>query len=160
MTRRWNRRYVGICKDGKDSPCFDLNKCSRDCWPCEGLNKFIIQHYIRHIWVELNSGLQLARGRHICFISSLLSAKSDLSVLSEKYEFPSCNWMLTPTLFTCLATSRRIKKIILSLSFLIFLQMHIPGHAGYRGNEEADRLSREGAVKPLQQQHEERDDYS
>uniref|UniRef100_A0A8C9XCP6 Ribonuclease H1 n=1 Tax=Sander lucioperca TaxID=283035 RepID=A0A8C9XCP6_SANLU len=24
--------------------------------------------------------------------------------------------------------------------------MHIPGHAGYRGNEEADRLSREGAV--------------
>ncbi|XP_032399509.1 ribonuclease H1 [Etheostoma spectabile] len=26
--------------------------------------------------------------------------------------------------------------------------MHIPGHAGYRGNEEADRLSREGAVKP------------
>ncbi|XP_034755282.1 ribonuclease H1 [Etheostoma cragini] len=27
--------------------------------------------------------------------------------------------------------------------------MHIPGHAGYRGNEEADRLSREGAVKPL-----------
>ncbi|KAM3838387.1 ribonuclease H1 [Diretmus argenteus] len=27
--------------------------------------------------------------------------------------------------------------------------LHIPGHAGYRGNEEADRLSREGAVKPL-----------
>ncbi|XP_028460244.1 ribonuclease H1 isoform X1 [Perca flavescens] len=27
--------------------------------------------------------------------------------------------------------------------------MHIPGHAGYRGNEEADRLSREGAVKAL-----------
>ncbi|XP_036405727.1 ribonuclease H1 isoform X2 [Megalops cyprinoides] len=27
--------------------------------------------------------------------------------------------------------------------------MHIPGHAGYRGNEEADRLSREGASKPL-----------
>ncbi|XP_044025139.1 ribonuclease H1 isoform X2 [Siniperca chuatsi] len=27
--------------------------------------------------------------------------------------------------------------------------MHIPGHAGYRGNEEADRLSREGAAKPL-----------
>lgn len=26
--------------------------------------------------------------------------------------------------------------------------MHIPGHAGYRGNEEADRLSREGAAKP------------
>ncbi|KAF7643138.1 hypothetical protein LDENG_00244510, partial [Lucifuga dentata] len=25
--------------------------------------------------------------------------------------------------------------------------MHIPGHAGYRGNEEADRLSREGAAK-------------
>ncbi|XP_026197992.1 ribonuclease H1 isoform X2 [Anabas testudineus] len=36
--------------------------------------------------------------------------------------------------------------------------MHIPGHAGYKGNEEADRLSREGAVKPLQQQqHEESD---
>lgn len=30
--------------------------------------------------------------------------------------------------------------------------LHIPGHAGYRGNEEADRLSREGAAKPLQQQ--------
>nr|XP_020442608.1 ribonuclease H1 isoform X1 [Monopterus albus] len=28
--------------------------------------------------------------------------------------------------------------------------IHIPGHAGYRGNEEADRLSREGAEKPLQ----------
>ncbi|MBN3326595.1 RNH1 Ribonuclease, partial [Atractosteus spatula] len=27
--------------------------------------------------------------------------------------------------------------------------MHIPGHAGYRGNEEADRLAREGACKPL-----------
>ncbi|KAM3602943.1 uncharacterized protein V6R79_013642 [Siganus canaliculatus] len=26
--------------------------------------------------------------------------------------------------------------------------IHIPGHAGYRGNEEADRLSREGAAKP------------
>ncbi|XP_061668128.1 ribonuclease H1 [Syngnathoides biaculeatus] len=25
--------------------------------------------------------------------------------------------------------------------------IHIPGHAGYRGNEEADRLSREGAAK-------------
>ncbi|XP_077443005.1 ribonuclease H1 isoform X2 [Stigmatopora argus] len=25
--------------------------------------------------------------------------------------------------------------------------VHIPGHAGYRGNEEADRLSREGAAK-------------
>ncbi|XP_059211679.1 ribonuclease H1 [Centropristis striata] len=29
--------------------------------------------------------------------------------------------------------------------------IHIPGHAGYRGNEEADRLSREGAVKPLEE---------
>ncbi|KAM9703311.1 ribonuclease H1 isoform 2-T2 [Menidia menidia] len=28
--------------------------------------------------------------------------------------------------------------------------IHIPGHAGFRGNEEADRLSREGAAKPLQ----------
>ncbi|XP_074542113.1 ribonuclease H1 isoform X2 [Halichoeres trimaculatus] len=27
--------------------------------------------------------------------------------------------------------------------------MHIPGHAGYTGNEEADRLSREGAALPL-----------
>ncbi|TRY96409.1 hypothetical protein DNTS_033278 [Danionella cerebrum] len=27
--------------------------------------------------------------------------------------------------------------------------MHIPGHAGYTGNEEADRLSREGAAKPF-----------
>ncbi|XP_065112922.1 ribonuclease H1 isoform X1 [Paramisgurnus dabryanus] len=26
--------------------------------------------------------------------------------------------------------------------------MHIPGHAGFLGNEEADRLSREGAAKP------------
>lgn len=46
----------------------------------------------------------------------------------------------------------------LVLSFLFFLQMHIPGHAGYSGNEEADRLSREGAVKPLVPQHEEGDD--
>ncbi|XP_069033550.1 ribonuclease H1 [Embiotoca jacksoni] len=29
--------------------------------------------------------------------------------------------------------------------------IHIPGHAGYHGNEEADRLSREGAAKPLQE---------
>ncbi|XP_029318787.1 ribonuclease H1 isoform X2 [Cottoperca gobio] len=31
--------------------------------------------------------------------------------------------------------------------------LHIPGHAGYKGNEEADRLSREGAAKsrPTQQ---------
>lgn len=36
--------------------------------------------------------------------------------------------------------------------------MHIPGHAGYKGNEEADRLSREGAAQPLQQQDEEGDD--
>lgn len=35
--------------------------------------------------------------------------------------------------------------------------LHIPGHAGYRGNEEADRLSREGAVKPLPQ-HDDDDD--
>ncbi|RVE56161.1 hypothetical protein OJAV_G00233700 [Oryzias javanicus] len=27
--------------------------------------------------------------------------------------------------------------------------MHIPGHSGYTGNEQADRLSREGAAKPL-----------
>ncbi|KAM9840820.1 ribonuclease H1 isoform 2-T2 [Aulostomus maculatus] len=33
--------------------------------------------------------------------------------------------------------------------------IHIPGHAGYRGNEEADRLSREGAAKPLQPQGDE-----
>lgn len=33
-------------------------------------------------------------------------------------------------------------------AFLIFFQLHIPGHAGYLGNEEADRLSREGAAKP------------
>ncbi|XP_028296372.1 ribonuclease H1 isoform X2 [Gouania willdenowi] len=32
--------------------------------------------------------------------------------------------------------------------------LHIPGHAGYTGNEEADRLSREGAMKP----REEKDD--
>ncbi|KAM4521926.1 ribonuclease H1 [Odontesthes bonariensis] len=38
--------------------------------------------------------------------------------------------------------------------------LHIPGHAGYRGNEEADRLSREGAAKPLQQQHEGKDSSS
>ncbi|XP_029352279.1 ribonuclease H1 isoform X1 [Echeneis naucrates] len=30
--------------------------------------------------------------------------------------------------------------------------MHIPGHAGYHGNEEADRLSREGASQNLQDQ--------
>lgn len=36
--------------------------------------------------------------------------------------------------------------------------LHIPGHAGYRGNEEADRLSREGAAKPLQQQQQRRED--
>ncbi|KAL7388139.1 hypothetical protein ABVT39_007937 [Epinephelus coioides] len=36
--------------------------------------------------------------------------------------------------------------------------IHIPGHAGYKGNEEADRLSREGAVKPLKPQ--ETDDCS
>lgn len=35
--------------------------------------------------------------------------------------------------------------------------LHIPGHAGYRGNEEADRLSREGAAKPLSQQQNEED---
>lgn len=29
--------------------------------------------------------------------------------------------------------------------------LHIPGHAGYKGNEEADRLSREGAAKHSQQ---------
>lgn len=33
--------------------------------------------------------------------------------------------------------------------------MHIPGHAGYTGNEQADRLSREGAAKPLESQQEE-----
>ncbi|NP_001272728.1 ribonuclease H1 [Maylandia zebra] len=37
--------------------------------------------------------------------------------------------------------------------------MHIPGHAGYRGNEEADRLSREGAAKPLQPEHKEKDEH-
>lgn len=36
--------------------------------------------------------------------------------------------------------------------------LHIPGHAGYRGNEEADRLSREGAAKFLVPEHEEDDD--
>lgn len=34
---------------------------------------------------------------------------------------------------------------------LVF-QIHIPGHAGYHGNEQADRLSREGALKPEEQQ--------
>ncbi|XP_061602634.1 ribonuclease H1 [Cololabis saira] len=28
--------------------------------------------------------------------------------------------------------------------------LHVPGHAGYHGNEEADRLSREGAAKTLE----------
>ncbi|XP_058468603.1 ribonuclease H1 isoform X2 [Solea solea] len=37
--------------------------------------------------------------------------------------------------------------------------MYIPGHAGYTGNEEADRLSREGAAKPhLQHDRDEDDD--
>ncbi|XP_060907477.1 ribonuclease H1 [Labrus mixtus] len=36
--------------------------------------------------------------------------------------------------------------------------LHIPGHAGYRGNEEADRLSREGAAKPYEEQSEDTDD--
>ncbi|XP_054617555.1 ribonuclease H1 isoform X2 [Dunckerocampus dactyliophorus] len=31
--------------------------------------------------------------------------------------------------------------------------MHIPGHAGYSGNEEADRLSREGAAKSTDNLH-------
>ncbi|XP_063757817.1 ribonuclease H1 isoform X2 [Eleginops maclovinus] len=30
--------------------------------------------------------------------------------------------------------------------------LHVPGHSGFRGNEEADRLSREGALKPLPKQ--------
>ncbi|XP_018599110.1 ribonuclease H1 [Scleropages formosus] len=34
-------------------------------------------------------------------------------------------------------------------SELEVIWLHIPGHAGYKGNEEADRLSREGASKPL-----------
>ncbi|XP_024866914.1 ribonuclease H1 isoform X2 [Kryptolebias marmoratus] len=34
-------------------------------------------------------------------------------------------------------------------SELSVVWMHIPGHAGYCGNEEADQLSREGAAKPL-----------
>ncbi|XP_069371477.1 ribonuclease H1 isoform X3 [Paralichthys olivaceus] len=38
--------------------------------------------------------------------------------------------------------------------------LHIPGHAGYRGNEEADRLSREGAVKPLEQHDDDDSDDS
>lgn len=37
--------------------------------------------------------------------------------------------------------------------------LHIPGHAGYRGNEEADRLSRQGAAKHKQQQRKEDDDH-
>lgn len=44
-------------------------------------------------------------------------------------------------------------------ALLVLLQMHIPGHAGYRGNEEADRLSREGAAKPLQPEHKEKDEH-
>uniref|UniRef100_A0A3Q2PX18 ribonuclease H n=1 Tax=Fundulus heteroclitus TaxID=8078 RepID=A0A3Q2PX18_FUNHE len=36
--------------------------------------------------------------------------------------------------------------------------MHIPGHSGYSGNEQADRLSREGAAKPLEQHNEEEEE--
>ncbi|KAM4528721.1 ribonuclease H1 [Fundulus diaphanus] len=36
--------------------------------------------------------------------------------------------------------------------------MHIPGHSGYSGNEQADRLSREGAAKPLQEHEEEEEE--
>lgn len=43
--------------------------------------------------------------------------------------------------------------------FFLVLQMHIPGHAGYSGNEAADRLSREGAAKPLAEQPEDKDEY-
>ncbi|AKU37500.1 Ribonuclease [Scale drop disease virus] len=32
--------------------------------------------------------------------------------------------------------------------------LHIPGHAGYKGNEEADRLAREGATKPYIKENE------
>ncbi|XP_029965708.1 ribonuclease H1 [Salarias fasciatus] len=36
--------------------------------------------------------------------------------------------------------------------------LHIPGHAGYKGNEEADRLSREGAAKPYIKEDEDQDE--
>ncbi|CAN9507335.1 unnamed protein product [Ophioblennius macclurei] len=36
--------------------------------------------------------------------------------------------------------------------------LHIPGHAGYKGNEEADRLSREGAAKPYADEDDHKDD--
>lgn len=36
--------------------------------------------------------------------------------------------------------------------------LHIPGHAGFKGNEEADRLSREGAVKPYVKEQDEDED--
>lgn len=37
--------------------------------------------------------------------------------------------------------------------------MHIPGHAGYSGNEQADRLSREGAAKSYVKLPEDPDEY-
>ncbi|XP_038161288.1 ribonuclease H1 [Cyprinodon tularosa] len=45
-------------------------------------------------------------------------------------------------------------KLDLLNSELQVVWLHIPGHSGYRGNEEADRLSREGAAKPLQEPEE------
>lgn len=57
-------------------------------------------------------------------------------------------WVSACTCLLVLTQTGRRDEFITSAVF----QMHIPGHAGYHGNEQADRLSREGAAKSDVQQ--------
>lgn len=75
-----------------------------------------------------------------------------LDRLNAELEVVWVNIQLRHPELALLLLARGGDEFLTPSALFLLLQMHIPGHAGYSGNEEADRLSREGAAKPLGQE--------
>lgn len=94
------------------------------------------------VWVNI---CRCSASTHCTSCQQLPSVRFILLLLLLSYHLPILLLLLLPSHLPAL--------------LLLLFQMHIPGHAGYSGNEQADRLSREGAAKSYAKLSEDPDEY-